>query len=88
MLPPWMVELKTRNFGRPDGVACSMVRSRCVDEAEICSGCCLNLLNVLQVDVFYVPGRLAQPFGWLGILTASTGTSVSGDYCVSVGQGG
>lgn len=47
-----MIDIKTKNLGRSDGVACSMV------------------------DVFYVPGTMAEPFGWLAILTARTGTEV------------
>ena len=52
IVPKWMIEVKTQNLGRADGVACSMV------------------------DVFYVPGVLAGPFGYLALLTARTGTSV------------
>jgi hypothetical protein len=52
MLPGWMVKHKTSNYGRPDGVHCSMV------------------------DVFYVPGRLAAPFGWLGLITGAARTEV------------
>ena len=52
IVPKWMIDIKTKNLGRSDGVACSMV------------------------DVFYVPGKLAEPFGWLALLTAKTGTEV------------
>lgn len=52
VVPKWMIDIKTKNLGRSDGVACSMV------------------------DVFFVPGSLAEPFGWLAILTAKTGTEV------------
>jgi len=41
IIPKWMIDIKTKDLGRSDGVACSMV------------------------DVFYVPGRLSDPFGWL-----------------------
>lgn len=52
IVPKWMIDVKTKNLGRSDGVACSMV------------------------DVFYVPGNLAEPFAWLALLTAKTGTEV------------
>lgn len=44
--------MKIANFGREDGVACSMV------------------------DVFYVPGRLSEAFGWLALLTGKARTEV------------
>ena len=61
IVPSWMIDIKTKNLGRSDGVACSMV------------------------DVFYVPGTLAEPFGWLAILTARTGTEVRSCFSAVAG---